>query len=89
MRYKGRPSEQTLARQYPHVVEIAVPLGGFGRRLDTMYEHLRGVAHQRGPGRNEDEQNFTRWIFARREDAEAFAKPFGGTVVTTSSGGGS
>jgi hypothetical protein len=28
MRYKGRHSEQTLSRDYPHVVEIVVPLGG-------------------------------------------------------------
>jgi hypothetical protein len=65
MPYKGRPAEQTLAREFPHVVEIAVPLVGFGRRLERMHDHLRGVAHQRGRGRYEDEQNFTRWIFAR------------------------
>jgi hypothetical protein len=31
MRYKGRRSEQTLTRDFPHTVEIVVPLGGFGK----------------------------------------------------------
>jgi hypothetical protein len=72
MRYKGRPSEQTVARDFPHVVEIVVPLGGFGRKFDAMHAHLRGVEHVRGRGRREGEQDITRWRFARREDAEAF-----------------
>jgi len=36
MRYKGRASEQTLRRDYPHCVEIIVPFIGFGRKLDGM-----------------------------------------------------
>jgi len=30
MRYKGRRSEKSLARDYPYAVEIEVPLGGHG-----------------------------------------------------------
>ena len=30
MRYKGRPSEETLGRNFPHTVEIVVPPNGLG-----------------------------------------------------------
>jgi hypothetical protein len=35
---------------YPHIVEMTVPLGGFGRKLDDMYEwhRARGIQDQRG-----------------------------------------
>jgi hypothetical protein len=32
MPYKGRPSHKSVERGYPHIVEIAVPLGGLGKR---------------------------------------------------------
>ena len=48
MRHKVRKSEQTLARDFPHCVEIVVPLGGFGRTLDLMHAHLRSIAHITG-----------------------------------------
>ena len=82
MRYKGLKSEQTLARDFPHCVEIVVPLGGFGKRLDVMHNFLRGMAYHRGHGRREGERDVTRWLFAHREDAEAFSKAFGGLVIS-------
>jgi hypothetical protein len=63
------------------VIEIVVPLGGFGRRLDAMHEHLRGIRHAQGRGRCKGERDIMRWLFARREDAEAFAKEFDGTII--------
>ena len=33
-RYKGRPSSKSVERSYPHRVEMIVPKGGFGKRLD-------------------------------------------------------
>ena len=30
-RYKGRPSAKTIARDFPFIVELAVPLGGYGK----------------------------------------------------------
>ena len=30
-RYKGRPSAKNIERDFPHAVDIAVPLGGFGK----------------------------------------------------------
>jgi hypothetical protein len=35
-RYKGRTSAKETARLYPFVVEVVVPEGGLGRRLDDM-----------------------------------------------------
>ena len=37
-RYKGRPSAQTIVRDFPHVVEIRMAVGGLGKRIDTMHE---------------------------------------------------
>jgi len=37
-RYKGRASPKSLERDFPHIVEMRVPLGGFGAKLDAMHE---------------------------------------------------
>jgi len=59
-RYKGRSGFKEIARLYPHVVEIAVPPGGLGRRLDDMYQfHLqRGIKDQRLPRRRDDQHDY-------------------------------
>jgi hypothetical protein len=45
-RYKGRLTPKSIARDFPHIVEIAVPLGGLGKTLDDMYEfHTRYGIH--------------------------------------------
>lgn len=46
-------SAQTVARDFPHVVEIVVRLGGLGTKLDAMYDFSdrNGIQPQRGPGR--------------------------------------
>ena len=33
-RYKGRTKAKTIERDFPHHVEMIVPEGGFGKRLD-------------------------------------------------------
>ena len=38
-RYKGRMSPKTIERDFPHVVEIAVPPGGLGAQ-SVSYTHL-------------------------------------------------
>jgi hypothetical protein len=49
-RYKGRTNTKAIEQAYPHIVEMTVPLGGFGRKLDDMYEwhRARGIQDQRG-----------------------------------------
>jgi hypothetical protein len=45
-RYKGRLTPKSIARDFRHIVEIAVPLGGLGKTLDDMYEfHTRYGIH--------------------------------------------
>jgi hypothetical protein len=46
-------------REFPFVVEIMVPEGGFGRRLDEMhaFHRLRGITDHRIPRRRDDEHD--------------------------------
>jgi hypothetical protein len=80
-RYKGRASRKTIEREFPHVVEIAVPLGGLGKRLDAMhaFHAERGIDACLGRGRHEDNQDYLRWYFANAHTAASFAAEFDGT----------
>jgi hypothetical protein len=35
-RYKGRTDPKIVKRDFPHPVDMVVPPGGFGSRLDAM-----------------------------------------------------
>jgi hypothetical protein len=35
-RYKGHFSPKLIERDFPHIVETIVPLGGFGKTLDAI-----------------------------------------------------
>ena len=78
-RYKGSQSAKTVERDFPHFVDIAVPPGGLGTKLDAMYDFhaLYGVAPKRGHGRNDGNGSVIRWCFADREIAQSFAALFG------------
>jgi hypothetical protein len=80
-RYKGRSSSKAFKRDFPHIVEIAVPLGGLGKRLDTMhtFHAERGIKACLGRGRRKDSQDYLRWYFADATIAASFAVEFGGT----------
>ena len=82
-RYKGRSSSNAIERDFPHIVEVAVPEGGFGKRLDKMYEwhRSRSIQTHQGRGRHEDDRDFVRWCFANGHFATSFAVEFGGTVI--------
>ena len=71
-----------MVRHY-YIVEIEVPPGGLGRRVDDMHQfhHQRGIKDQRGPRRRDDEHDFIRWCFADLASAEAFAAQFGGEIL--------
>ena len=77
-RYKGSQSAKAVEREYPHFVDITVPPGGLGQRLDAMYEfHARhGIRAQRGHGRHDANGSVVRWCFADAAIAAAFAKEF-------------
>jgi hypothetical protein len=70
-------------RNYPHVVEIAVPLGGLRRRVDVLYAfHAQhGIQSRHGGWRREGQKEFVRWCFADGDTAAAFASMFSGTTV--------
>ena len=78
-RYKGRPSAKSNERDFPHIVEMIVPEGGFGKALDAMYEwHIhRGIRAINSAGRrDENNRDYIRWCFADPALAQAFADEF-------------
>lgn len=83
-RYKGRSNSKAVERAFPHIVEIAVPPGGLGKRLDVMYDwhHTHGIEAHRGRGCREEGRDVIRWCFADAKTAVDFATAFGGSVVT-------
>lgn len=54
-RYKGRTKTSLIERDFPHRVEMIVPEGGFGKRLDAMYEwhEARSIRAMRGTSRRD------------------------------------
>ena len=76
--YKGTPSSKT------YTVEIVVPKGGLGRRLEDMHDfhRQRAITDHYVPGRRDRERDYIRWFFEELATAEAFAAQFSGTLVT-------
>ena len=74
MAYKGRPLAKTIAREFPFVVEILVPEGGLGRRLDDMhaFHRQRRITDHHIPRRRDDEHDYIRWCFKDLATAIAF-----------------
>ena len=83
MAYKARASTKAIERYYPHIVELIVPLNGFGTTLNVMHNwHFnRGIQAQRGSGRYHQRRHYVRWCFADPEDAKAFQEEFGGKLI--------
>ena len=93
LRYaNGKTNDRTLQRQtrrqddrrdFPFIVEIAVPPDGLGKRLNAMHacHNQRGVKVAHIRHRHEDDRDHLLWCFARRAIAEEFAVKFGGTLV--------
>jgi len=78
-RYKGRTSFKSLERDFPHIVEMIVPEGGFGKTLDAMFDfHARhGLRAINSTGRrDENNRDYIRWCFADADTAAAFAAEF-------------
>ena len=82
-RYKGRANTEENERHYPHIVELMVPLQGFGTTLNDMHEWhtTRGIQSQRGSGSYHKGRHYVRWCFAGPEDAKAFQAEFGGKLI--------
>ena len=82
-RYKGRMSQKAIEREFPHVVEIAVPPGGLGAQLDAMhyFHRARGIEACLGLGRREEGCDYLRWYFTRPTVADTLAAEVGATLI--------
>jgi hypothetical protein len=78
-RYKGQLKASRTEQEYPHHVDIIVPPGGLGTRLDAMYDfHIQhGIKPQRGHGTHTADGSVIRSCFADADLAEAFTRKFG------------
>jgi hypothetical protein len=78
-RYKGRASLKVIESKFPHHVDMTVPEGGFGSRLNAMHDwhHVRGIEAVRGQSRRENGRDIIRWCFADAEMAAMFQNEFG------------
>ena len=82
-RRKGERTARQNERECPNIVELPVPPGGFGKRLDEIFAFHRqlGIPDLRGNRQRRADQEFVRWCFKDREHADAFAARFGGSLV--------
>jgi hypothetical protein len=59
----GRTGTKAIEKDFPHIVEMIVPLGGFAKKLDEMYEwhRTRGIQDHRGRSRRDEKgRNYRR-----------------------------
>jgi hypothetical protein len=79
-RRKGEITGLMNERDFPHLVELALPRGGF--RTDTAefdaFHREHGLPIRRGRGRQESEQFYIRFCFPDVAIADAFRDRFGG-----------
>jgi hypothetical protein len=77
-RYKGRAGLKVIENKFPHHIDMLVPEGGFGSRLNAMHDwrDARGIPAVRGQSQRENGRDYIRWCFADPKLAEAFANEF-------------
>ena len=74
----------TNERDFPHLVELAVPPGGFRSaflEFDAFHRERR-IPVRRGRSRHEAEQFYIRFCFPDSVTADAFRNRFGGECLT-------
>jgi hypothetical protein len=74
----------TNEQDFPHLVELAVPPGGFrGAFLEfDAFHQERRIPVRRGRSRHEAEQFYIRFCFPDTATADAFRNRFGGECLT-------
>jgi len=77
-RYKGQLRASRTEQEFSHRVDIIVPPGGLGGRLDDMYNfHIQNdIKPQRGHGKHSADGAVIRWCFVDACLAESFASEF-------------
>jgi hypothetical protein len=71
-------------QDFPHLVELALPPGGFRSvflEIDAFH-HDRRIPVRRGRSRREAEQSHIRFCFLETATADAFRNRFGGECLT-------
>jgi hypothetical protein len=79
-RYQGRTKINLIERGFPHRVEMIVPKGGFGKRLDEMHEwhSARSIKPRFGRSRRDkNNRDHVTWCFADLAMADSFRASFG------------
>jgi hypothetical protein len=71
-------------RDFPHLVELELPAGGFRDKSQELesFHRERGIAIRRGRGRHEAGQLYIRFCFPDTATADAFRNRFGGECLT-------
>jgi hypothetical protein len=78
-RYHGQVRTRIIERDFQHIIEVVIPLGGLGKTLDAMYEfHVwYGIKAKRSLGRRDESgRNCVRFCFADPVIAKEFANAF-------------
>src|SRR5262249_38059550 len=78
----------TNERDFPHLVELALPPGGFRSvflEIDAFHRDRR-IPVRRGRSRQEAEQSYIRLCFPNAATADAFRNRFGGECLTHAPG---
>ncbi len=77
--YKGATKTNSIERDFPHHVEMIVPEGEFGKRLDKMHDWhgARSIKPRFGRGqRHENNRVYVTWCFADAAMADSFRASF-------------
>jgi hypothetical protein len=83
-RRKGEITAHQNEREFPHIVELPLPSGGFRHQHSEFdaFHRERQMQVRRGRGRNEAEQFYVRFCFPDAATADAFRERFGGKRMT-------
>jgi hypothetical protein len=84
IRRKGEIAARTNERDYPHLVELPLPPGGFGSTSEDMvaFHRERGIQIRHGRGRSDQGRFFVTYCFADPAHADAYRARFGGERLT-------
>ena len=84
IRRKSETVRLTNERDFPHLVELALPLGPFRRvflEMDAFHRERR-IPVRRGRSRHEAKQSYIRFCFPDTATADAFHNCVGGERLT-------
>jgi hypothetical protein len=77
-RRRGETTGRTNERDFPHIVELPVPRGGFTSFPIDAFHQDRGIEIKQGQGSYEEGQFYVRYCFADPLVADEFRARFGG-----------